>query len=158
MQATKDRVVSIEYVLRDKQGEVIDQSQDGQPLSYLHGHQNIVPGLEQAIEGRADGDQLQATVTPDQGYGQHREELIQTVSREQFQGVESLAPGMSFHAESDAGPMIVTITDIDSDNVTVDGNHALAGQTLYFDVTITGIRDASATELEHGHVHDGHEH
>lgn len=159
MQASKDRVVSIEYVLRDTEGEIIDQSEAGQPLNYLHGHENIVPGLEQAIEGHAAGEQLQATVEPELGYGHHREELIQTVKREQFQGVEALAPGMSFHAESDAGPMIVTVTDIDGDDVTIDGNHALAGQTLDFSVTLKEVREASATELEHGHVHDdGDEH
>lgn len=151
MQASKDCVVSIDYVLRDTEGDVIDQSQDGQPLSYLHGHDNIVPGLEQAIEGHATGDELQATVEPEQGYGPYREELVQTVKREQFQGVESLGPGMSFHAESEAGPLIVTITDIDGDDVTVDGNHALAGQTLDFAVSIAAVREATDDELEQGY-------
>lgn len=154
MQATKDRVVSIDYVLRDTEGEVVDQSETGQPLSYLHGHDNIVPGLEQAIEGHESGEEVHATVDPDQGYGHYSNDLVQTVKRDQFQGVESLGPGMSFHAESEAGPMVVTITDIDGDEVTVDGNHALAGQTLDFTVKIADIREATDTELEHGHVHD----
>lgn len=154
MHATKDRVVSIEYVLRDTEGEIIDQSQAGQPLSYLHGHDNIVPGLEQALEGHDTGEDIRTTIAPEQGYGHYRDELIQTVSRDQFQGVESLGPGMSFHAESEEGPMIVTITDIDGDEVTVDGNHALAGQTLDFSVSIDDVREATATELEHGHVHE----
>lgn len=154
MQATKDHVVSIEYVLRDTEGEIIDQSSEGEPLDYLHGHDNIVPGLEQAIEGHAQGDEVKATVSPEQGYGHYREDLVQTVSREQFQGVDSLEPGMSFHAESNAGPMIVTITAIDGDDVTVDGNHALADQTLDFTVNVTAVREATETELEHGHVHD----
>lgn len=154
MQATKDHVVSIEYVLRDTEGEVIDQSAADQPLSYLHGHENIVPGLEEAIEGHSEGDEVTATVAPEQGYGPYRDELIQTVKREQFEGVESLSPGMSFHAESSDGPMIVTVTDIDGDDVTVDGNHVLAGQTLDFSVNITAVREATENEREHGHVHD----
>lgn len=159
MHATQDHVVSIEYTLRDTEGEVLDESQAGQPLSYLHGHDNIVPGLEQAIEGRAEGEEVKATVPPEQGYGHYREELVQTVKRDQFQGVEALAPGMSFHAESEQGPMIVTITDIDGDEVTVNGNHVLAGQTLDFSVKIVDVRAATAVEIEHGHVHgDDHEH
>lgn len=155
MQATKDSVVSIDYVLRDTEGEIIDQSTAGEPLSYLHGHDNIVAGLEQAIEGHGEGDEVKTTVSPEEGYGHYREDLIQTVKREQFEGVESLAPGMSFHAESNEGPLIVTITDVDGDDVQIDGNHALAGQTLDFTVNIAAVREASNTELEHGHVHDG---
>ncbi|RJS91411.1 peptidylprolyl isomerase [Salinisphaera sp. Q1T1-3] len=154
MQAQRDNVVSIHYVLRDNDGEVIDQSAEGQPLSYLHGHDNIVPGLEKAIEGHDEGAEVQTTVEPEEGYGPYREELVQKVNREAFQGVDELAPGMSFRAESDAGPMIVTIKEVDGDEVTVDGNHVLAGQTLNFTVNIAGVREASATELEHGHVHD----
>lgn len=154
MQAQRDNVVSIHYVLRDTEGEVIDQSADGQPLSYLHGHENIVPGLEQAIEGHGEGDEVRTTVEPDQGYGPYRDELVQKVNREAFQGVDELAPGMSFRAESDAGPMIVTIKEVEDDEVTVDGNHVLAGQTLDFAVNVADVRAATDTELEHGHVHD----
>ena len=158
MQAKQDSVVSIHYVLRDTEGEVIDQSAEGQPLNYLHGHGNIVPGLEKAIEGHGEGDEVKATVEPEEAYGPHREELIQKVSREAFQGVDELAPGMSFRAESDAGPMIVTVKDVEGDEVTVDGNHVLAGQTLDFTVSVAGVREASAEEVEHGHVHDGSSH
>lgn len=154
MQAQRDNVVSIHYVLRDTDGEVIDQSADGQPLAYLHGHGNIVPGLEKAIEGHTSGDEVKATVSPEEGYGPYREELVQKVSRDAFQGVDELAPGMSFRAESDAGPMIVTIREVEGEEVTVDGNHVLAGQTLDFTVNVEDVRKASETELEHGHVHD----
>ena len=150
MQAKQDNVVSIHYVLRDTEGEIIDQSQEGQPLAYLHGHGNIVPGLEKAIEGHGEGDEVKATVEPEEGYGPYREELVQKVNREAFQGVDELAPGMSFRAESDAGPMIVTIKS-------VDGNHVLAGQTLNFTVNIADVRQATETEIEHGHVHDEHD-
>jgi FKBP-type peptidyl-prolyl cis-trans isomerase SlyD len=155
MQVQRDRVVSIHYVLRDTEGEIIDQSTAGQPLAYLHGHGNIVPGLEQAIEGHERGDEIQTTVSPDDGYGPYREELVQDISREAFQGVDELAPGMSFRAESEAGPMIVTVMDVGDDEVTVDGNHMLAGQTLDFQVNIADVRKASDAEIEHGHVHDG---
>ncbi|WP_348760204.1 peptidylprolyl isomerase [uncultured Salinisphaera sp.] len=158
MEAQRDNVVSIHYVLRDTQGEIIDQSAEGQPLSYLHGHDNIVPGLEKAIEGHAEGDEVKATIEPDEGYGPYREELVQKVNREAFQGVDELAPGMSFRAESDAGPMVVTVKEVEGDEVTVDGNHVLAGQTLDFTVNIAAVREASDTEKEHGHVHDEHTH
>jgi FKBP-type peptidyl-prolyl cis-trans isomerase SlyD len=155
MQAQQDNVVSIHYVLRDSEGEIIDQSAEGQPLAYLHGHSNIVPGLEKAIEGSAQGDEVKAIVEPEEGYGEYREELVQKVSREAFQGVDELSPGMSFQADSDAGPMIVTIKEVEGDEVTVDGNHMLAGQTLNFTVNVEDIREATSEELEHGHVHDG---
>lgn len=158
MQAKQDSVVSIHYVLRDTEGEIIDQSGEEQPLAYLHGHGNIVPGLEKAIEGHAEGEQVKATVDPEEGYGPYREELVQKVGRDAFQGVDELAPGMSFRAESDAGPMIVTVKDVEGEEVTVDGNHVLAGQTLDFTVDIAEVRDASGEEIEHGHVHDGSTH
>lgn len=158
MQAKQDSVVSIHYVLRDTEGEIIDQSSDQQPLAYLHGHGNIVPGLEKAIEGHGEGEQVKTTIDPEEGYGPYREELVQKVGRDAFQGVDELAPGMSFRAESDAGPMVVTVKEVEDEEVTVDGNHVLAGQTLDFTVDIAEVRDASSEELEHGHVHDGSEH
>lgn len=158
MQAQRGNVVSIHYTLRDTEGEIIDRSESGQPLSYLHGHENIVAGLEKALEGHGKGDEVQVTVAPEEGYGPYRDDLIQTVSRDVFQGVDEIAPGMSFHAESETGPMVVTIKEINGDEVTIDGNHVLAGQTLDFSVTVADVRTASKTELEHGHVHDGHEH
>jgi FKBP-type peptidyl-prolyl cis-trans isomerase SlyD len=158
MQAQQDNVVSIHYVLRDSEGEIIDQSAEGQPLAYLHGHSNIVPGLEKALEGAAQGDEVKATVTPEEGYGEYRAEMVQKVSRDAFQGVDELSPGMSFQADSDAGPMIVTIKEVEGDQVTVDGNHMLAGQTLDFTVNVADVREATGEELEHGHVHDGTAH
>lgn len=158
MQAQQDNVVSIHYVLRDSEGETIDQSAEGQPLAYLHGHSNIVPGLEKAIEGAGQDEEIKATVTPEEGYGEYREEMVQKVSREAFQGVDELSPGMSFQADSDAGPMIVTIKEVEGDEVTVDGNHLLAGQTLDFTVNVVDVREATSEELEHGHVHDGTAH
>lgn len=153
MQVAKNKVVSIDYTLKDDAGEVIDSSEGYEPLFYLHGHDNIVPGLESALEGKQAGDKVQVSVSPAEGYGERDDSLQQVVPREAFQGVEDLEVGMQFRAESDEGQQIVTIMAVDGDNVTVDGNHPLAGETLNFDVTVVEVRDATADELEHGHVH-----
>jgi len=160
MQVAKNKVVSIDYTLKNDAGEVIDSSEGHEPLFYLHGAQNIVPGLESALEGKAAGDRIQVSIAPAEAYGERNEALQQAVPREAFQGVEDLEVGMQFRAESDAGQQIVTITAIEGDEVTVDGNHPLAGETLNFDVTVVEVRDATAEELEHGHVHGpgGHHH
>jgi FKBP-type peptidyl-prolyl cis-trans isomerase SlyD len=160
MQVAKNKVVAIDYTLKNDAGEVIDSSEGQEPLHYLHGNQNIVPGLEQALEGKASGDRVQVSITPSEGYGERNDALQQVVPREAFQGIDDLEVGMQFRAESDNGQHIVTITSIDGDEVTVDGNHPLAGETLNFDVTVVEIRDATSEELEHGHVHGpgGHQH
>lgn len=154
MQIAQDTVVSIDYTLRNGDGEVLDTSEDGQPLAYLHGHDNIIPGLERALEGHQEGDQVSVTVAPEEGYGHYSEDLVQKVPRDAFQGVEQLEPGMRFQAESQQGTAVVTVREVGEDEVVVDGNHALAGQHLDFAVAIAGVRTASGEELEHGHVHD----
>ena len=153
MQIAKNKVVSIDYTLKDDAGEVIDSSEGFEPLFYLHGCDNIVPGLEKALDGKRAGDQVQVSVSPAEGYGERDDSLQQVVPREAFQGIDDLEAGMQFRAESDEGQQIVTIMAIDGDEVTVDGNHPLAGVTLNFDVTVVEVRDATADELEHGHVH-----
>lgn len=159
MQIAHDTVVSIDYTLRSEDGEVLDASEVGQPLAYLHGHGNIIPGLEKALEGRQAGDQVSTVVPPEEGYGEYSDQLVQSVPRDAFQGVSELEPGMRFQASSDQGPMVVTVKEVGDEEVVVDGNHALAGQKLDFAVTVAEVREASPTELEHGHVHDdGAEH
>jgi FKBP-type peptidyl-prolyl cis-trans isomerase SlyD len=160
MQVAKNKVVSIDYTLKNDEGEVIDSSEGQEPLFYLHGNQNIVPGLEKALEGKMSGDQVQVSLAPSEAYGERNDALQQVVPREAFQGIDALEVGMQFRAESNAGQQIVTITAIDGDEVTVDGNHPLAGETLNFDVTVVDVRDATEEELEHGHVHGpgGHHH
>lgn len=155
MQIEENTVVSFDYTLRDSQGETLDTSEGREPLTYLHGHGNIIPGLEKAMTGRDAGEEFSVTVAPDEAYGQHRDELVQNVPRSSFQGVEHLEPGMQFQAESSAGPMVVTVKDVGEEEVTVDGNHVLAGQELQFEVAVKDVRSATAEELEHGHVHDG---
>jgi FKBP-type peptidyl-prolyl cis-trans isomerase SlyD len=161
MQISQDMVVSIHYTLTNKAGETIDSSvEHGEPLAYLHGHGNIVPGLENALTGKIAGDKLDVSVSPEEGYGEHYAELVQQVPREAFQGVDHLEPGMQFQADTGMGPRLFTITQIEGDNVTVDGNHPLAGEVLNFAVEITAVRAASEEELAHGHVHGegGHDH
>lgn len=152
MQIAQNTVVSIDYTLRNTEGEVLDTSDGREPLSYLHGHGQIIPGLEKALEGGSTGDELSVTVPPEEGYGPHQEELVQQVPKSAFAGVEKIEPGMQFQAESSAGPMIVTVKEISDDTVTVDGNHALAGQELSFAVTVQDVREATEAEVSGGQV------
>lgn len=161
MAIAENKVVSIHYTLTNDAGETLDSSVGrGEPLAYLHGHGNIIPGLENALTGKAVGDKLDVKVSPEDGYGPRHEQLIQQVPRDAFQGVDTLEIGMQFQAETGQGPQLFTITAVGDAEVTVDGNHPLAGENLNFAVEITEIRDASEEELEHGHVHGpgGHEH
>lgn len=160
MSITKDSVASFHYTLKDDDGNTIDASAGQEPLPYLHGAGNIVPGLERELEGKVVGDKLSVVVKPIDGYGERNETLIQELPKAMFAGVEDIQAGMDFHAETDDGQQMVTVTKVEGDTVTIDGNHPLAGQNLHFDVEVTDIRDASAEELEHGHVHGpgGHQH
>jgi FKBP-type peptidyl-prolyl cis-trans isomerase SlyD len=160
MQIAENTVASFHYTLTNDAGEVLDSSRGREPLLYLHGAGNIVPGLEQAMEGRGPGDTFKVDVAPEQGYGKRHDGLIQKVPREAFQGVDQLEVGMQFQASGPQGAMSVTITAIEGDQVTVDGNHPLAGETLHFDIEVADVREASAEEMAHGHVHGegGHQH
>lgn len=161
MQVAKHKVVAFDYTLQDEDGETIDTSQGSDPLSYLHGADNIVPGLERELEGKVIGDQFKVAVQPEDGYGTRRDELRQVVAIENFSEVDDLQVGMQFRMPTDDEDFVViTVVEITDDKVTVDGNHALAGVVLHFDVTIRDIREASEEEIEHGHVHgpDGHTH
>ncbi len=152
MTVTKDKVVSIEYTLKDSEGNIIDAS-NGNPLAYLHGHGQIIPGLETALEGKNVGDKLTVTVAAADAYGERVEQLVQEVPRQLFQGVDNIEVGMRFEAQSEQGVHSVEVTKVDGDTITVDGNHPLAGKALTFDVEIKDIRDATEEELAHGHAH-----
>ena len=160
MEIAKDRVVSIDYTLTGDQGQVLDTSKGRGPLAYLHGANNIIPGLENALQGKSQGDQVNITIAPEQAYGQHDQNLVQVVPRKAFQGAPTIAPGMQFQGNTHAGPRVITVTKVEGDDITIDANHPLAGQTLNFDVNVVEVRDATAEELSHGHVHGagGHEH
>ncbi len=153
-------VASFHYTLTNDKGEVLDSSTGGDPMAYLHGQGNIIGGLEKALLGKKAGDKLKVSVAPGEGYGEHRPELVQQVPKAAFQGVAEIQPGMAFTAQSNQGPMRVVVTAVEGDNVTVDGNHPLAGETLHFAVEIAEVRAASEEELAHGHVHGpgGHQH
>jgi FKBP-type peptidyl-prolyl cis-trans isomerase SlyD len=160
MHIKANAVVSIDYTLKNDAGEMLDQSAPDTPLTYLHGHKNLISGLEAALEGKVQGDQVAAVIPPEDAYGIHDQNLIQAVPRNMFQGVESIEPGMQFQAQTAQGVQVVTVTEVGADTVTIDGNHALAGETLHFDVTIADVREASDEELSHGHAHGpgGHHH
>ncbi|MEO7199056.1 MAG: peptidylprolyl isomerase [Dokdonella sp.] len=160
MKIAERTVASFHYTLTNTAGEVLDSSAGGDPLPYLHGAGNIVPGLENAMTGRVAGDKFDVVVTPEEGYGVPVQEMIQVVPRSAFAGVDNLAVGMQFQAETGQGPLGVTITAIEGDNVTVDGNHPLAGQALQFAVEVVEVREATVEEALHGHVHGagGHNH
>jgi FKBP-type peptidyl-prolyl cis-trans isomerase SlyD len=160
MQISKDSVVALAYTLTNDEGQVIDTSAGGEPLVYLHGAQNIIPGLENALVGKQVGDKLKVDVLASEGYGEYDAQMVQVVPKHMFAGVENIEAGMQFHAQTDYGMQVVTVAAVEGDEVTVDGNHPLAGQNLHFDVEIVSVRAASAEELEHGHVHGagGHHH
>ncbi len=160
MQIAKHKVVTIDYTLTDDSGTIIDSSEGREPLAYIQGMNNIIPGLEAALEGKVAGDQLNVAIPPDQAYGERNDSLRQEVPKDRFDGAEDLEVGMQFHAQTEAGPLVVTVVGIEGDTVTVDGNHPLAGMTLTFDVKVVEVREASSEELDHGHVHGpgGHHH
>lgn len=159
MQISRDSVVSLHYKLTGEDGNVIDAS-SGEPLSYLHGHGNIIAGLEQALEGAEAGLKSTVTIEPEKGYGERRDDMIVGVAREQFDPAMELKPGLQVMANGPQGDVVFTIVEIGDEEVTLDGNHPLAGQTLRFDVEVAEVRPATAEELEHGHVHGagGHQH
>lgn len=152
MEIADARIASIHYTLTDDAGEVIDKSPEAQPLAYFHGAGNIVPGLEKALAGRKTGDALKVEVKPEEGYGPRNDALVREVPRSAFQGIDKVEPGMQFHAESERGPMLVTVVEAADDKVTIDGNHPLAGRTLHFDVRIADVREASEEEKQVGRV------
>lgn len=161
MTIAQHKVVTIHYKVVDvDSGEVIDSSEGGQPMTYLHGAQNIIPGLEQALEGKQVGDEFEVTVAPADAYGEYSDERVQQVPMAAFEGVEKVEPGMAFTAQTEHGPVSLIVTEVDEATVTVDANHPLAGKSLQFSVKIESVRDASEEELAHGHVHGegGHHH
>jgi len=161
MQITQDSVVSIHYTLTNDAGETIDSSAGGDPLTYLQGNGNLISGLENALAGKQPGDKLQVKIAPADGYGEYNKALVQSVPRRQFKGIKDVRVGMQFQVQGEGGhPRSVTVTNIMGDMVTIDGNHALAGQNLNFDVEVSDVREATAEELSHGHVHGpgGHHH
>ena len=160
MQISKNKIVAIDYTLKDGSGKVIDSSEDHEALVYLHGFGNIVPGLETALEGKIAGDELSVTVPPEEAYGAHDQSKVVDIPKDRF-GDTDVQVGAQYHASGpEGGAVVVTVVEVKDDNIIVDGNHPLAGIQLNFDVKVVEIRDATEEEITHGHVHGpgGHEH
>ena len=160
MIAEKDKVVTFHYTLKNAEGEQMETSRDKQPMSYLHGANNIIVGLEKAMEGRAVNDEFSVTVEPEEAYGVRNESNVQRVPLKRLKGIGKISPGQILNLQTNRGPVQVTVLRVGRFNVDVDANHPLAGQALTFDIEITDIRDASEEELTHRHVHGpgGHQH
>lgn len=160
MQIADKTVVEIHYTLTNDEGAVLDSSEGQEPLAFLCGAQNIIPGLEKALIGKQVGDKLEVNVTPEEGYGEVHEEMIQKVPHENFEGIESVEVGMQFMAQAPWGEQPVTVIKVEDDGITLDGNHPMAGQNLNFAVEVVEVRAASDEEVEHGHAHGagGHHH
>lgn len=153
MQLTKHKVATINYTLTDKDENVLDQSLDGS-FTYLHGANNIIPGLEKALDGKEAGDKVSVVVEPEDAYGERSLEKIQRVPRERFPADMELKEGMQFQASSADGiPVVIAITAVEADEVVVDGNHPMAGKQLHFQVELVDVRNASDEEIQHQHVH-----
>lgn len=156
MQITKNKVAAIHYTLRDNEGTVLDSSDGRDPLLYIQGIGNLILGMEEGLEGKAKGEKVQLKIAPEKGYGVLNPELVQQVPMKAFEGQE-VKEGMRFNTNQGE---VVTITEVSTDSVTVDGNHPLAGVELNFDVEVMDVREATADEISHGHVHGegGHHH
>jgi FKBP-type peptidyl-prolyl cis-trans isomerase SlyD len=147
------KVASFHYTLCNEQGEQIESSRERQPMTYLHGARNIIPGLETALAGKAAGDQFQVTIAPAEAYGERRADGIQRIPAKHFRDPKHLRPGQRVSIQTRQGELPATVVKVGRFNVDVDTNHPLAGQTLTFDVEVTAVRDATAEEISHGHVH-----
>ena len=161
MTITQHKVVSIHYEVVDGDSkELIDSSEGGEPMTYLHGARNIIPGLEQALEGKTAGDKFEVTIAPAEAYGERSEDRVHQVPLEAFENMDKVEPGMQVSAQTDQGTINLVVTEVEGDQVTVDANHPLAGKSLKFNVSVEDVRDASEEEVAHGHVHGpgGHEH
>jgi len=165
MQIAEKTVVTIHYTLTNVEGKVLDSSVGEEPLSYLHGTGMIVPGLEKALLGKNEGEQVKVTIPAAEAYGEHQDGMVQTIARSEFPDGD-IEVGMQFRAHGPHGSRILSVTAIDDKNVTVDGNHPLAGKDLNFDVKVVSVREATEEDMSEGgggccggHDHgEGHDH
>ncbi len=161
MVVAQHKVVSIHYkVVDDDSDELIDSSENGDPMTYLHGARNLIPGLEQALEGKQAGDALEVTVEAADAYGEYSEDRVHQVPREALAEVERVEPGVTVVANTEQGPVNLVIVEVGDEEVKLDANHPLAGRRLRFDVSVEEVRDATEEEISHGHAHGpgGHHH
>ena len=161
MRIEKDKVVSFHYSLREEGGNTIESNTDTQPMLYLHGHRNILPGLEEALENKQEGDSVEVTLPPEKAYGMPKENAIQKVPIKHLVSKHKrLLPGTIVKVNTEQGAVDASVVKSGKFMVTLDMNHPFAGKTLIFDITIQAIRDASSDEIAHGHAHGvgGHQH
>ncbi len=160
MEVAEKKVVGIHYKLTNDEGQVLDSSENKAPLVFIHGIGMLIPGLEKALLGKKKGDDLQVSIKPEEAYGVKDPALTQKVPMAQFDEPEKIEVGSQFQVDTEQGTIIVTVTEVSDAEVTVDGNHPLAGMTLHFDVTVDSVREATEEEIAHGHVHGegGHNH
>lgn len=160
MNIANDHVISMNYTLTDDKGTTLDTSEGREPLVYLQGKGQIIPGLEKAMLGKSKGEKFSITIQPEEGYGERNEEMIHSVPKTEFPEADKVEVGMQFQVDGEQGPMILTIIEIKDTEFVLDGNHPLAGIILNFAVEICEVREATKEELDHGHVHGpgGHQH
>ncbi|MDR2862991.1 MAG: peptidylprolyl isomerase [Puniceicoccales bacterium] len=162
MKIAANTVAAFDYTLTNAKGEVLDSSQEAQPLEYLHGAGNIITGLESALEGLSAGDEKQVVLQPADAYGEHEPSLVVSVPRSRFETGDTIEIGMRFHAQTPEGIRVVAVRAINGDTVTLDGNHPLSGEVLHFSVKVVSVREATPDEISHGHPHHecgcGHDH
>ena len=147
------KVVSFHYTLTDETGTQLETSRERDPMAYLHGYRNIIPGLENAMAGKEAGDTFEVTIPPLEAYGERNPDSVQRISAKHFSNIRQLSPGQMVSLKTKQGPIQAVIVKIGRFNVDVDANHPLAGKTLTFDVEVIDVRDATQEEVDHGHVH-----
>ena len=162
MKIAPNKVVVMHYAVSDNEGTLIDSSYDHNPLAIIHGTGYMIPGLEDALVDHEVGDKFEVDVPAEKAYGERHDGYVQTVPKAMFEGIENLEVGTQLRATTDEGEQTVIVIDVQEEEITVDGNHPLAGINLQFDVEILEVRDATEEELAHGHVHSeggcGHQH
>ncbi len=161
IEVAKDTVVSIHYTVKDKAGKKLETSIGEEPMIYLHGHKQIIPGLEKALSGKTVGEKFNISVAAKDGYGAYNDSLKSVLKKDQFADKREVKVGSIFQfSDPEGNPVVVRVTQVKGNDVTVDGNHPFAGQDLSFAVEVVGIREATKEEIAHGHAHhgDGHHH
>ena len=153
MNISDNKVVTIDYTLKDDSGKILDTSKGKKALSYIHGIGSIIPGLEKACEGKTKGDSFSVSINPNEAYGEYNPEMVVAVTKDKFEDQSILEVGMQFQTQTEYGIQIFSVLSIEGNSVKLDGNHPLAGKTLNFDVVVNDIRDATKEELEHKHIH-----
>ena len=158
MNIAKDMVVSFDYTLKNENGEILDASKENEPLTYIHGKGHMIPGLEKNMEGKTSGDSFSVTLKPEEAYGQYNEKLVFEMEKDKLGHIENMQEGMHVKMQTEKGLVLFKILTIGDAMIKLDANHPLAGVDLYFDIAVKDIREATKEELEHGHIHDGHQH